>query len=185
MFEPRPQSEVHERKRSAFTLIKWLLAKKNKRGIFPSHRRELLKVLLFKITEAEAPKHKTRFQSQGALACSELSGKRFQECRKKAKLQHDHVYQRSKMIDALEKAYPHTKKVDNILKKAVGCTITNKENDLLREFDKEYDGWDRYREAKIRVKDEKTGKPLHYRKKRSRPRKNLPVKRNPRLRHST
>lgn len=180
VFKPHPQSKG--RKRSAFRLIKWLLANKNKRGILSTHRRQLLDVLLFKVTEAESSKHKTRFQSQGALHCFKLSGKAFQECRRKAKLRHDHVYRRSKMIEDLEKAAP--REIDNILKKAVACTVTGEENDRLSEFDKQYDGWDRYGRAKIKVKDTKTGKLLHYHHKRSRPRKNLPVKRNPRPGHS-
>jgi hypothetical protein len=138
MFRPHPQSEA--RKRSAVTLIKYLLAEK-KPEVLSIHYRELLKILLWKITEAESfHKHETRFQSQQALKCGD-----------KAKLRHDHVYQRAKMSAALEKAAPH--KVDVILKKACGCTVTTKEHDRLSRFDREYDGWDRYRRARIVVID--------------------------------
>jgi len=157
VFKPHPQSKT--RKRSAFTLIKWLLANKNKRGILSTHRQQLLDVLLWKITEAESSKYKTRFQSQGASPCFELSGKLFQKCRRKAKLQHDHVYQRSKMIEALERAYPDSQKVDDILKKAVGCTVTREEHKCLKKFDKQCDGWDRYGKAQIKVINMATGKP--------------------------
>src|SRR5437660_1282170 len=94
VFEPHPQSE--ERKRSAITLIKYLLAAKQP-DVLPAHRRELLGVLLWKLTEAESShKHITRFRSQGALDCGD-----------KAKLRHEHVYQQEKMIAALEKVTPN------------------------------------------------------------------------------
>jgi len=98
VFKLHPQSE--ERKRSAVTLIKYLLAEK-KPEVLPAHYRELLSTLLWKVTEADSRKYKTRFQTQGALGCSD-----------KANLRHEHVFQRSKMIAALEKAAPH--EVDDI-----------------------------------------------------------------------
>jgi len=139
MFEPHPESEA--RKRSAATLIKYLLADKQP-GVLPIHRRQLLGILLWKLTEAESfHKHKTRFQSERALS-------------DKAQLRHDHVYQRGKMIAALEKATPD--EVDDILKTAVGCTVTKEEHDRLSKFDEEY-GWERYRKAGITVIDTRTG----------------------------
>jgi hypothetical protein len=68
----------------------------------------LLSSLLWKITEADAHKYKTRFQSQGAMGCTD-----------RAKLRHEHVFQRSRMIEALE-MHHHTE-VDDILKNAIGC----------------------------------------------------------------
>jgi hypothetical protein len=142
MFKSHPQSEA--RKRSAVILIKRLLLEK-KPEVLPAHRRELLSVLLWKITEAESPKCKTRFQSLRASRCSE-----------KVKLRHDHIFQRSKMIAALEKASAN--KIDGILKNAFGCTVTIKEHNRLCKFDKEYDGWARYRKARIKVINTETGK---------------------------
>src|SRR5690349_14463951 len=132
MFKPHPKADA--RKRSAVALIKYLLVQKNPE-LLPAHRRELLDVLLWKITEAESAKHKTRFQSPRAMKCIA-----------KAQLRHDHVFQRSKMIAALEKATPN--KVDGILDSAIGCTVTKKEHDRLSRFDSEY-GWGRYRKAGI------------------------------------
>lgn len=140
VFKPHPQSDA--RRRSAVALIKYLLAEK-KPEVLSSHSRELLDVLLWKITEAESHKHKTRFKSEGALGCSE-----------KARLRHEHVFQRSRMIAALEKAAPH--EVDDILKKAIGCTVTVEEHTRLSKFEKEY-GWERYRKAGIVVIDTQTG----------------------------
>ena len=123
MFKPRQQCEAC--KRSAVTLIKYLLSKKRPE-VLCTHRRQLLTILLWKITEAEGGKYNTRFQSSGATKCG------------KKKLRHDHVFQRAKMVTALEKAAPN--KVDKILATAVGCAVTIKEHDRLSNFDKEWDG---------------------------------------------
>ncbi|MCU1224673.1 MAG: hypothetical protein JWQ42_2766 [Edaphobacter sp.] len=74
-------------------------------------------------------------------------------CSDKAKLMHEHVFQRSKMIAALEKAEPH--EVDDTLKDAIGCTLTVEEHSPLFEFDEEY-GWERYRKAGVAVVDTQT-----------------------------
>jgi hypothetical protein len=121
------------------------LPPKKKREVLPFHYRQLLSVLLWKITEAETSKYKTRFQSRGAL----------DSCNKAKRLRHEHVFQRSKMVAVLEKAAPH--QVDDILKKAIGCTVTVEEHNRLSKFDEEY-GWSRYRKAKIMVIDTQTGK---------------------------
>jgi hypothetical protein len=141
MFKPHSKSEA--RKRSAIILIKYLLAIK-KPAVLSTHRRQLLSVLLWKISEAESSKWKTRFQSEGA------------QRRRKAKLVHDHVFQRAKMIAALEKA--SSRKVDALLRKAIGCTVTLKEHKCLSKFDKLYDGWMRYKKARIKVVDTQTEK---------------------------
>src|SRR5258708_12951073 len=106
VFKLHPQSE--ERKRSAATLIKYLLAEK-KPEVLPAHYRELLSTLLWKVTEADSRKYKTRFQTQGALVCSD-----------KANLRHEHVFQRSKMIPAFQKSPPH--QANDILNNATGYT---------------------------------------------------------------
>jgi hypothetical protein len=141
MFKPHPQAD--KRRRSAVTLIKYLLADKTPQ-VLPVHRRELLGILLWKVTEAECSnKHRTRFQSQGAL-----------DAKGRSKLCHEHVFQRKKMIESLEKAAPG--EVDGILDIAVGCSVTVEEHDLLKLFDDEY-GWERYRKARIIVIDTQTG----------------------------
>lgn len=141
MFKPHPQSDG--RKRSAIILIKYLLRKKNP-DVLAVHRRELLSILLWKITLAESSKCKARLRTQGATSSS-----------KKIKLEHDHVFQRAKMIAALEKAA--LQEVDGILKNAVGCVVTKKEHARLSEFDNKYHGWDRYRKARLTVIDTETG----------------------------
>lgn len=134
----KPQKQAKARRRSAVALIKHVLAMK-KPEVLPSHREELLDVLLFKITEADG-KYNTRFRSEAAL-------------HRKTKLRHDHVYQRSKMIARLVKAAPRKKEVEEILRNAIGCTVTLQEHRRLAKFDKEYDGWERYLRARIEVID--------------------------------
>ena len=139
-FEPHPQAE--KRKSSTVTLIKVLLGNK-KPEVLPAHYRAVLNTLLWKMTEAESHKYKTRFQSQGAI-----------EGIDKGKLRHDHVYQRSRMIDELLQAKPE--ELDGILKNAIGCTVTIEEHSRLVPFDHEY-GWNRYRKAGIVVVDTESG----------------------------
>jgi ribosomal protein L16 Arg81 hydroxylase len=134
--------EYQERKTSAIALIK-LLLENRKPEILSGHYRELLSTLLWKITEAESQKYKTRFQTQGAIECSD-----------KGKLRHEHVYQRKQMIARLLNAKPE--EVDGILEKAVGCTVTIDEHSRLAKWDDEY-GWDRYRKAGLVVIDTATG----------------------------
>jgi hypothetical protein len=111
VFEPHPQSEA--RRRSAVTLIKHLLADKSQKCSRPTIA-NCSAHCFWKITGADGHKYKTRFQSQGAMGCTDT-----------AKLRHEHVFQRSRMIEALENASPH--EVDDILKNAIGCTLTIEE----------------------------------------------------------
>ena len=121
-------------------LVKLLLAHKDPL-ILRAHLRELLTTLLWKLTEADSSKYKTRYQSQAAIERS--AG---------VKLRHEHVYQRAKMIDALLKA--ELEQMDEILGLAIGCTVTTEEHALLALFDSDY-GWERYRKAGITVMDTK------------------------------
>jgi hypothetical protein len=139
-FLARPDAE--QRKRSAISLVKYLLDK-NRPDALSTHYRELLSTLLWKITEAESHKYKTRFQTQGALDCTDSR-----------LLRHEHVFQRSKMIFALERAAPE--EVERILQDAIGCTVTTEEHSLLCNFEA-LDGWDRYRNAGLVVIDTQTG----------------------------
>jgi hypothetical protein len=136
IFDPQAES----REISARALIKSLLANKNPE-IRPDHLRELLKILLGKITEAHG-KYTTRHMSLSALDGG-------------AKLRHDHVYPRSRMVDDLLQGRPED--IDNILKDAIACTVTFDEHSRLSKFDKVHHGWERYRQAKVPVRNTETG----------------------------
>jgi hypothetical protein len=143
-FERHPLAE--ERLKSAVTLVKALLGMP---GLTPEHRREFLKLALWKVTEAGSlNKYKTQLRAQAA--CSSAPG---------TKLQHDHVFQRSRMVDTLLMAKPEA--IEPILKGAVGCTITKDEHERLNDF-KHLDGWVRYRAAQIVVIDTETGAPFSF-----------------------
>jgi hypothetical protein len=126
------------RRNSAVTLIKILLVCEKPPTVLPEHVRELIGTLLWKITEADG-KYNTRYKTRGAIECTD-----------KSQLQHEHVYQRRKMIDLLLNANPEA--ADDILSEAVGCTVTVLEHNLLSKCDSEY-GWDRYRRANLEVFD--------------------------------
>lgn len=116
-------------------------------GLIPEHRREFLKLAPWKVTVAEGrTKYKTQFRSREAI--SNPPG---------TKLEHDHVFQRSLMVDALLSASPDA--VDTIIKGAVACTISKQEHDRLKQFG-HLDGWDRYRAAGIVIVDTETGEPF-------------------------
>lgn len=126
--------------RSAIRLIKLLLQEDSE--LLPEHRQEFLSLALWKITEAESThKHRTQFCSQAAYNSP------------KEELRHDHVFQRKLMVRELIESGPEN--VDEILKKAVACTITKEEHTRLNQH-KELDGWERYRSAGITVIDTKS-----------------------------
>lgn len=138
----RPHPEAGLRRDSASTLMKLLLASKDT-GILPEHVRALIDTLLWKMTEADG-KYNTRYKSGGALKCID-----------KSQLRHEHVYQKSKMIEALLNA--DLEAVDSILNDAIGCTVTVDEHLRLGKYDSEY-GWERYRKAGLEVFDAVTGR---------------------------
>jgi hypothetical protein len=140
MYSPHPESE--KRIQSATLMIKHILAGRTSQ-ILEVHIRELLDKMIWKITEADG-KSNTRYQSE--LALSKPAG---------VKLQHEHVYQKKKMIDLLLQAKRN--EIDKILASACGCYVTKEEHARLSPFKNDY-GWDRYRKAGIVVVDRLTGK---------------------------
>lgn len=135
-------AEAESLSHSAKQLAKGLLRLfREKPDIDPLHREMFLHQVLWKITEAETKhKHRTRFCS---LAAYGLSGD---------KLNHDHVYPRTRMVRKLLDCHPD--QVDEILDLAVGCTVTRAEHLKLNKYE-EFDGWERYRKAEIRIVDVK------------------------------
>ena len=137
-------SRAEERRRSAVALVKMLLRERD--VLAREHLIEALNLALWKLTEAEAGKYQTRFRSVEPSATN------------RKVLRHDHVFQRKRMVDdLLEAVSPEA--VDDILKKAVGCTITKDEHTRLNQF-KDLDGWVRYQRAGITVVDAVTDKPF-------------------------
>jgi hypothetical protein len=127
--------------RSAVRLIRLVL--QDGAELLPEHRRMVIDAALWKITEAESlHKHRTRFCSLAVFSSPDC------DCR------HNHVFQKAKMIDDLIKGGPNS--VDEIVSKAVACTITKEEHLILNKH-RDVDGWKRYQEAGITVIDALTG----------------------------
>jgi hypothetical protein len=135
-----------ERKRSAAVLVKLLL--QDIPELLLEHRYEFVKLALWKVTEAEGvSKYKTRLRSKASIGLPNTH------------LHHDHVWQRANMAKALIQAKPD--EVEAILDKAVGCTVTRAEHELLKKFDHLVDGGERYKLASsIVVIDMETGHTL-------------------------
>ena len=115
------------------------------------HLKQLLSVLLWKITEANG-KYNLRYVSKGVLV-------RMQ----KIKIIHEHVYEREKLINDLISG---KKTIQKILENAVACLVTVEEAELLSKVDKKLDGWERYYAARITVFDKQTlGKKISFDKK--------------------
>jgi hypothetical protein len=131
-FEPRP--EAGEIIRSAKTAIASILQMSQK--VLPDHKRSLISRMIWRITEAHG-KYNTQFCSEGALQSAD-------------DLRHDHVATRRDLIIRLMNA---PSDFENILQDAIGCTVTTKEHQELSTLGGKFTGWDRYREAKVRVYD--------------------------------
>jgi len=105
-------------------------------ALYPAHKRELLSVCIWKITEADG-KFNTRYWSVGAI--SNPAEKR----------QHEHVHERKELIGRLLAG----EDVLSVMTDAVGCIVTAQEHAALGRSSRS--GWDRYKEAGIRVFDAK------------------------------
>ena len=135
-----PHEDRDIRIRSAVTAIKALLDL----DLYPSHKKELISVCIWKITEADG-KLRTRYRSVGSLNVS--SG---------TKLQHEHVFERKSLIQRL---LDQKEEVQIILNDAIGCVVTKEEHDYLSRVSREnpdLEGWGRYKIAGIQVFDLET-----------------------------
>jgi len=124
-----------ERIRSAITAIRGILPL----DIYPAHKRELLSVCIWKITEADGKK-KVRYWSEGAILNQGM------------KLQHEHVYERKELINRLLT----NENIEFVVKDAIACMVTVDEHRKLRASTDS--GWERYKSVGIRVYDAKVGK---------------------------
>ena len=106
-----------------------------------AHKRELLSICLWKLSEVEGGKHGTRFQSEAAVGAP------------RRELAHEHVFERAKLVSALL-ASPND--IDAVVSKAVGCLVTRQEHKRLTHVSRtnpQAEGWERYALAGIKVLD--------------------------------
>jgi hypothetical protein len=129
------------RKASARRLVQMLL---DAEDLYPAHRREFVRLALWKVTMAESGKYDTRYRSKKSM-------------RKGVRVQHEHVFERAKLADEL---LQHPEQIDAILNKAVACVVTVAEHRRLTQVsrqDPKLSGWERYKVADIEVIDTVTG----------------------------
>lgn len=114
----------------------------------PRYRVELLHNVIWLVTVAPSGKFATRYRSRGAVADPY------------AALRHEHVYTRRALVEDLLDASPED--VEQILRsRAIGCTLTKAEHDLITPFDNTEKGWTRYAKAGVVVIDMLTGQTLN------------------------
>jgi len=105
------------------------------------HKRELLSVCVWKLTEARpASKYALRYRTPDALTGEGALG-------------HEHVHQRARLVAAL---LAGEEPIETIVARAVACTVTRAEHGRLDRY-KDCDGWERYRRAGLRVIDTLAG----------------------------
>lgn len=128
--------DADKRRTSAIRAAKAILAL----DLYPSHKRQLLRVAIWKLTEAEGDhKYRTRYRTAGALAATGV--------------QHDHVVQQASLLDAL---CAHPDSAEELLGCAVACTVTIPEHEQLTEHSRlnpHIDGWTRYEALGLTVID--------------------------------
>ena len=134
MFMPvyKKHKDREKRLSSAITAINALLPL----DLYAAHKKELLGICIWKITEADG-KTKVRYWSEGAIGSD------------KSSLQHEHVHERKELILRLLSG----EYIDIVIKDAVACMVTKEEHRRLGQSGKS--GWNRYKDAGIRVYDSK------------------------------
>lgn len=114
--------------------------------ILPEHKRELLGICLWKVTEAGGTKYRIRYRSVASRGLP------------RSELQHEHVFQRQTLVARL---LEDPRCLDDVIATAVACVVTRAEHRRLDAIGRErprLDGWARYRAAGIVVEDTETGR---------------------------
>ncbi len=137
----RERRDADDREVSAIRLIQALLRTPD---LLPTHRREMLRLALYKYTEARAGKHGLRYRTRGVMDTTRPSP-----------VEHEHVRSRLSLLGDLEAGGADLAPL--VLGTATACLVTREEHALLRAVPKEADGWARYAEAGLEIVDHATG----------------------------
>ena len=129
-----PQYKPHPEREARIASAKEAMSAIVPLALYPAHKRELLGVCLWKITEADG-KLKVRYWSEGALTAV------------KKDLRHEHVYERKKLISRLLSG----EAIESVVSDAIACIVTKREHESLSASEKS--GWERYVDVGIRVFD--------------------------------
>jgi hypothetical protein len=142
--EYKPKKNRDEVVTSAYAGIKLLLSESAK-NIILVHKKELLTILLWKLTGLDG-KYNCRYATKGSLENLDKE------------IQHEHVYTRKEIIEELLEKPDDYKE---ILSKAVACIVLKEEHDLLSKLDdSRINGFERYKKCGLTVIDRLTGKAI-------------------------
>ncbi len=134
----KPHADRSARIESAKTAIHAITAL----DLYPAHKKELLSICIWKITQADG-KYKVRYWSEGSVRAD------------KRNLRHEHVVERKELIQRLLAG----EEVESVVADAIACIVTKVEHALLGK--NQASGWSRYHEAGIRIYDSMDGKWLN------------------------
>jgi hypothetical protein len=139
------QAEQKEETASARSAIKQILQMTD---IKERHRRKMLDLMIWMITEANGIDSELKIGNKWKVKyITEKVKERRDEGDFSIKgLTHEHVYTKKNLVDGLLKS---PKNAEGILTNAIGCITTEEEHKRLPH--KGFDGWYRYKKAKIRV----------------------------------
>lgn len=149
-----PKNKYIENKKSLMILtsarevVKCIVCNQRVSG---KHKKEIISLMIWMITERFG-KWNARFRSEKARYMKSKDGG----------IRHEHVYRRK---DLIHNILNNSKNTSAILKNAIACIVTKEEHLMLNKIDKDkpnLDGWDRYKEAKIRVYDMQTNKFMEF-----------------------
>ncbi len=166
---------------SAYSAVGHILAMKDdgKRSRIKIEKK-LLTIMLWIITEADGLtadqrtnyKYKLTYRSEDTMKKIGRLGEEGENSPNYIKdLRHEHVYTRNGLINRLLKS---PQNMSSILKDAIGCVVSKEEDKRLREVDKiretdkskKFEGWNRYKKAKIGVWNTRTNEwkidPKHF-----------------------
>jgi hypothetical protein len=128
---------------SAIRLVQALLGAP---GTILTHRQEMLRIALYKYSEARAGKHGVRYRTTGVM---DLDTPRMAE--------HEHVRSRKAILVDLLAGGPELAPL--VLSTSAVCLVTKEKHARLTALPKQFSGWSRYAEAGIDVFDVMTGQP--------------------------
>ncbi|MFC1513595.1 hypothetical protein ACFL5P_01165 [candidate division KSB1 bacterium] len=135
----KPTQKGKEQIKDAIIIIKVIVHLK----INDSMIKKVIDQMLWNISGAHG-KYLTRYRSEDVIS------------EKSVNLNHEHVFPRKQVI---EEIMNNIGQIEDILKnKTVGCVVSTEEHQRLKEVEKEnpqLKGWQRYKEARIKVRDMK------------------------------
>ncbi|MBI5599476.1 MAG: hypothetical protein HY890_07035 [Deltaproteobacteria bacterium] len=141
-----PHKKRDERIKSAVTAIKVIVPL----DIIESLKKGLISKCFWQITEADG-KYETRYRSKGALDLYDRGNSK----ELKKKLRHEHVFEKKRLI---KKVIENPDKIEDIAGSAIGCTVTKEEHKRLSHSNPDFEGWERYKAADIKIYDLKERK---------------------------